>query len=577
MAKVRGQQFYVRVGIAAFIALSSNFLAPSIWPLVWFLAVVATQILERSSADRLIPKDGQTIRRESAAMIVALNAFTSAVYVAISAYLWFHGPAGQMFAIMVICGAMLHICLHMSAVRDVLIAGAIAQSVYLFGLPIASEVISKDANLAPLIVMLISGVLSLGHLVVGARKAQQATQALRAANALAEQQQKLAEAASQSKSDFLATISHEIRTPLNAVTSAAHLLNGTALSESQKEYVSILLDGSEVLLGLINEVLDMSKIEAGKMVLETTDISLPGVIGKLSSLWTPKAAERGLSLQIGLAPDVPDMIRGDALRLTQILFNLVSNAVKFTAQGGVRIVVGVVDAPGRPLLRFEVIDTGPGMAPEVVSRLFQNFEQADAGTTRRFGGTGLGLAISRRLAELMNGRLTVESQPGVGSTFRLEIPLQVSADNDAAIEVVAEADVDDRVPLSILAAEDNPVNRRLLNLLLEPMGWSLTMAENGAEAVEAAAREAFDIILMDMQMPVMSGLEATHTIRAGAGPNAATPIVALTANAFDDQRAVWLDAGAAAFLTKPINPTLLIETIASLVQEPASGSERLAS
>jgi signal transduction histidine kinase/CheY-like chemotaxis protein len=428
-------------------------------------------------------------------------------------------------------------------------AGLIAQCLLLFGLPVTSFIMDRMHNVAPFVVMMISGVLYLGHLVVGVRQ----TNALK--DALV--------AASNSKSDFLATISHEIRTPLNAVTSAAHLLKTTELSKDQSEYVSILLGGSDVLLGLINDVLDMSKIEAGKMQLEMSDIDLQDHCTKLIKIWSPRAAERGLHLTLEIDPDLPAFIRADGLRLTQILFNLVSNAVKFTAEGGVAIRVAEVAgaAPDAPRLSFAVIDTGPGMSPEVVQRLFRSFEQADPSAARKFGGTGLGLAISRRLAEMMRGALTVESVLGQGSTFRLELPLTPSASQSEADVLPDHAAATAPTALSILIAEDHPVNRRLISLILEPMGWALTLVEDGAEAVSATAHTPFDVIIMDMQMPVMSGLEATHVIRNGTGPNANTPIIALTANAFDDDRTAWLNAGAADFLTKPIDPARLIASV----------------
>jgi len=411
-----------------------------------------------------------------------------------------------------------------------------------------SFILDRSYTTATLIVMMISGVLYLGHLVAGVRQTNGLNDALIAA--------------SKSKSDFLATISHEIRTPLNAVTSAAHLLKTTPLSEDQAEYVSILLGGSDVLLGLINDVLDMSKIEAGKMQLEIRDVDLRDHCTKLTKIWGPKAAERGLSLTLEIDPDLPAFIRGDGLRLTQILFNLISNAVKFTARGGVDIRVAAVAGSGLegPKLSFAVQDTGAGMAPDVVQRLFRNFEQANASAARKFGGTGLGLAISRRLAEMMGGTLTVESVLGLGSTFRLELPLTPSA-SPGEVDVRPAATASTAAPRSILIAEDHPVNRRLVSLILKPMGWALTLVEDGAEAVSTAARIPFDVIIMDMQMPVMSGLDATQAIRAGAGPNARTPIIALTANAFDDDRSAWLNAGAADFLTKPIDPARLIDSI----------------
>jgi len=549
MYSMRMANWHSRIYIAVFIAVATWSLAPSIWPVAWLWAVVASQSFDKYVLDRLVlSKDIDSSPFFRNFIVVWLGA-TSLIYPGISTYLWFCGAAGQMFAIMVICGSLLHICLHRNPVRSGLMAGLIAQCLLLFGLPVTSFIMDRMHNVAPFVVMMISGVLYLGHLVVGVRQ----TNALK--DALV--------AASKSKSDFLATISHEIRTPLNAVTSAAHLLKTTALSKDQSEYVSILLGGSDVLLGLINDVLDMSKIEAGKMQLEMSDVDLQDHCTKLIKIWSPRAAERGLHLTLEIDPDLPAFIRVDGLRLTQILFNLVSNAVKFTAEGGVAIRVGEVagSAPEAPRLSFTVTDTGPGMATEVVQRLFRSFEQADASAARKFGGTGLGLAISRRLAEMMGGALTVESVLGQGSTFRLELPLTPSASQSEADVLPDHAAAATPTALSILIAEDHPVNRRLISLILEPMGWALTLVEDGAEAVSATAHTPFDIIIMDMQMPVMSGLEATYAIRNGTGPNANTPIIALTANAFDDDRTAWLNAGAADFLTKPIDPARLIASV----------------
>jgi len=550
MYSMRMANWHSRIFIALFIALATLSLAPSIWPMAWLGAVVLSQSIDKFIFARYILSTNVDISRRFSRITVLWQGLMSLIYPGISAYLWFCGPAGQMFAIMVICGSLLHICLHRNPVRGGLISGLISQCLLLFGLPITSFVLDRGHNIAPFVVMIVSGLLYIGHLVAGVRQTNALNDAL--------------VSASKSKSDFLATISHEIRTPLNAVTSAAHLLKTTKLSEDQADYVSILLGGSDVLLGLINDVLDMSKIEAGKMQLEVGDVDLRDHCTKLIKIWGPRAAERGLSLTLEVDPDLPAVIQTDGLRLTQILFNLVSNAVKFTAEGGVDIRVAAVvgSDPDEPRLSFAVRDTGPGMAPEVMQRLFRSFEQADASAARKFGGTGLGLAISRRLAELMGGVLTVESVLGHGSTFRLELPLAPGASQGAGDALPAE---DAAAPppgaRSILIAEDHPVNRRLISLILEPMGWALTLAENGAEAVSAAGVTTFDVIIMDMQMPVMCGLEATQTIRNSGGPNAKTPIIALTANAFDDDRTAWMNAGAAAFLTKPIDPARLIAAI----------------
>jgi CheY-like chemotaxis protein len=293
------------------------------------------------------------------------------------------------------------------------------------------------------------------------------------------------------------------------------------------------------------------------MVLETDDVDVRARLASLARLWEPRATAAGVTLVVEATEAVPDCVRTDPLRFQQILFNLISNAVKFTEHG--RITVSA-DWNGA-VLTVAVADTGCGIPADRLSHVFNSFEQADAGTTRRYGGTGLGLSISRKLAEIMGGNLTVSSVVGQGSVFTLALPVQVSASRpiEAAATATEAGSLEGR---SILAADDHEVNRRILNLLLEPHGCRLTLVENGAEAVEAASVERFDAILMDMQMPVMDGLEATRRIRISCETNAGTPIIALTANALDVHRQAWEAAGVHAFLTQPIDPAMLARTLA---------------
>ena len=345
---------------------------------------------------------------------------------------------------------------------------------------------------------------------------------------------------------------------MNAVISAANLLRRTRLDREQREHVSMLLDAGDVLVGLLNDLLDLSKIEAGKMMLESSVVDLREKLGSLGRLWGPKAEANGVRLKIEIEPDVPDCVRTDPLRLQQMLFNLLSNAVKFTDDGAITV---AVDWRAKDnCLIIAVTDTGVGIPADRLARIFDSFEQADAGTTRKYGGSGLGLAISRRLAEIMGGRLTAESVEGEGSTFLLSLPMEAVAKPaaEARRRVVEQAGLQGKV---ILAADDHAVNRRILSLLLEPHGCTILLVENGAEAVEAAKTHRFDAILMDMQMPVMDGLEASAQIRAG-GLNRRTPLIALTANAMDVHRAAWDATGVYAFLTKPIDPVLLTATLA---------------
>ncbi|MDZ4061102.1 MAG: PAS domain S-box protein, partial [Brevundimonas sp.] len=377
-----------------------------------------------------------------------------------------------------------------------------------------------------------------------------------------------AEAASRAKSQFLAVMSHEIRTPMNGILGMTQAMQADPLPALQRERLDIVAESGAALLTILNDILDLSKVEAGKMELESADMVVRDRLSTIVRLWEPRALANGVRLKMRIAPDVPAAVRTDPLRVQQILFNLMSNAVKFTHEGEIRIEASWAD--GR--LNMAVSDTGCGIPADRLGQIFNSFEQADVGTTRRYGGTGLGLAISRKLAELMGGSLSVQSVDGEGSTFTLSLPM-TAVENAPAQPVRAVETRGSLAGRSILAADDHEVNRRILQLLLEPHGCRLTLVENGAEALEAASGQRFDAILMDMQMPVMDGLEATRRIRAGE-TNGDTPVIALTANALDVHRAAWDAAGVHAFLTKPIDPVLLATTLAQAcaVERPRAES-----
>ncbi|NBB52106.1 response regulator [Rhizobium sp. CRIBSB] len=556
VARIRDRELKTRLALAAFIGGTAWFMAPSAWPLGWFALVLATQALDwlvfrpMRLNPSVQPGRGYVILSCTSAVL------TVVAYSGITVYLWFEGgDAGRLFAMIQAAGGLLHVSLHMYHVRPLLFSAAIPHGLYFVGLPISQAVIDRSLN--PLLIT-IGCVLYLAHLVAAVRHTARTTDALRAANLVAGDERRRAEVANAAKSDFLAVISHEIRTPMNAVISAANLLRRTRLDRDQREHVSMLMDASDVLMGLLNDVLDFSKIEAGRMQLEPQDVDLADKLSAVSRLWQSRAAANGVRLTVRMDDDVPEIVRIDPLRFQQILFNLVSNAVKFTDAGEITVEARW-DGPGERLI-VAVTDTGCGIPADRLSQVFDSFEQADVGTTRRHGGTGLGLAISRRLAQLMGGDLTAESVLGKGSVFRFSLPIEVYEGGEIVEEAIT-GDAPGLMGRSILAAEDHEVNRRILGLLLEPLGCRLTLVENGLEALDAAALEPFDVILMDMQMPVMDGLEAARRIRLG-GINADTPIVALTANATDVHRAAWDSIGVHAFLTKPIDPEMLARTLA---------------
>ncbi len=388
-----------------------------------------------------------------------------------------------------------------------------------------------------------------------------------------------AESASRTKSDFLASMSHEIRTPMNAIMGIADLLAKTSLTTEQDKYVQIFRRAGDNLLNLINDILDLSKVEASQLELERTGFSLNDHLEKVIEMVAARAQEKGLVLICEIAPDVPADLLGDPTRLRQVLLNLIGNAIKFTESGEVSLRVTLDEgSSSSPVLHFTVSDTGIGISGEKLSRVFERFTQADSSTTRRFGGSGLGLTICKRLVELMGGRIWVESAVDKGSVFSFVVPFEnwVGAADRAAVPVGVDRDLP--LPaLRILLAEDSPDNCTITIAYLEDTPYRLQIAETGAIACEMFEAGNYDLVLMDRQMPVMDGLTAARKIRAWekANDRAPTPIIALTASALKGDREMCLAAGCTAFLTKPIKQEVLLQAIRehSIVAPPSPSEE----
>ncbi|MEW5683580.1 MAG: ATP-binding protein [Pseudomonadota bacterium] len=420
-------------------------------------------------------------------------------------------------------------------------------------------------------------------LINGAADAHVQTKAamreLRTALAHSEAAEARAETANHAKSQFLANMSHEIRTPMNGILGMNELLLRTKLSPGQRRYAETVQISANALLEIIDDILDISKLEAGKLEIENIDFRFGQLVRQAVDLLAPRGLEKGLLLtcDVDAAADVP--LRGDPTRLRQVLLNLISNGVKFTERGGIDVVVRGAPSGDRTRVRVEVRDTGIGLTDEQKPKLFQNFQQADGSITRKYGGTGLGLAISRQLVELMGGHIGVEDREGGGAVFWFELDLEAGSTAPAATPVT-EAAIDDEDEVRaarVLLVEDNDINARLATEVLRQLGLGVERAVHGGEALAAVTARPFDVILMDVNMPVMDGLEASRRIRRLPGAAGRTPIVAMTANAMARDEDACRAAGMDAFVAKPFKLDQFVGVLSQVLadaQARADGAEQ---
>ena len=394
---------------------------------------------------------------------------------------------------------------------------------------------------------------------------------------LADHQGRVAEEALRTKNLFLANMSHEIRTPMNGITGMATLLGQTALTREQRGYIETIRSCADTLLSVINNILDFSTIESGKIVLEQKETDLRLCVEEVLEVYMARALKAGILLHCQLDEDVPAHILADTHRLRQILINIVGNAVKFTERGEIRIRVFLPlstlppdTPPGHIQIAFEVKDTGIGISPDQFSRLFASFTQGDSSVSRKYGGTGLGLTISDKLVQLMNGHISVDSKPGEGSIFTFTILTHPVTPRNLTPGTNNIPNLAGKYPLGILLAEDNPINQQLALIILTKMGYNPTIAVNGKEVLKHLQRAPYDLILMDIQMPEMDGLEATRIIRAATGHQPV--IIAMTANATRKDREECLAEGMNDYLSKPVDLdelTYMLKKWGHLINTPA--------
>lgn len=534
---------------------------PSSWifALIWAVSALLVELIEGRVHLRILKRRLLLTRRDkiAATLMTAGTGLTRGILFAYF-FIDFH-TGSRILAVILFFGMSVHY-LRMFHGSCVLFAAIVGPGVAVLLAGCFASLWMVDGNILAAAVLVTATLIAFAQLIYGARAMYQQMQAVRRSRRRADEVAEEAAKAARAKSEFLAVISHELRTPMNSMLGSAELLRRTELEGEQTEHLSAVLNSGTMLMTLLNDLLDVSKIEAGALKTEIIPVNLRQLVERMHAMWHARASDQGLALQLDIADDVPAWVMADPMRLQQVLFNLLSNALKFTRMGEIRILVETgADASGGQTIELSVTDTGIGISKEVAARLFRPFAQADSSTARKYGGTGLGLSICKGIADALGGRIELESEPGAGARFTLSFPLVET--EEVALESERYGDLEVSENVRVLVAEDHAANRRLIGALLRPLGFEIVMACDGREAIERFCNDSFDVIVMDMQMPEMDGVQATRAIRKMGHRGAAIPIVALTANATEDDRGRCIDAGMTDFLTKPLDPRALHATI----------------
>ena len=562
-AMARRAQAPLRLFIAVVLAISFHAQLENVWLWGWLGAYVAAQLLEIWAlwAFRAEAPTPSTLRAGLAIGSIFLLATT---FGAVALPLWLLpgslGPAG---AVLLLAGSILNVLSLSRGSPLAFMAGAIPYAAYLMSAPLIDRAVrGSDPFSGP---FLLAELLFLVAAVLVYHAAERLAETQNRTHAELDARRSIAEADAEAKSTFAAMVSHELRTPLSAILAAAGEIQRRAVEPEVRERAGLINQAGRMMRALLDDLLDLSKLEAKRMRVEQIAFDLPLLIEDVALFWSSEAHRRGLALTLQGAEALPAMAEGDPMRLRQILNNLLSNAVKFTDAGGIRIEVASHAVAGeRLILKLCVVDSGAGMAADRLARIFTPFDQGDDSVARTHGGTGLGLAISRELARLMGGDLNVESVPGQGSRFTLLASLGVvaSGPSSSATDLVGEAPAPaPALAARILAVDDHEMGRRAMSLLLGPLGADVTLAESGMTALELLATERFDLVLMDVTMAGLDGLEACRRLRASAGLNQATPVLAVTGLTGPGEIEACLAAGMNAWVAKPVDAGKLYDAI----------------
>ena len=560
-AQTRSRELKTRFVIAG---IGAGILWTALEPLLaaaWFAAVTVSQLVD-ARAWRPFTSDARTAPPTKGEWIAlcASAIQASIVYSCFPALLWLMwGAPGKIFAIIWLCGALLHVTMHMHHEKRTFLSAVAPHVMYFLALPIYSFFTDVELGHGGALAILCAQIMYMSHLLRAFRAYEESSATMRQSRELALQRQAVAENANNAKSTFLANMSHEIRTPMNGILGMAAALDDADLTPAQQEKLKIVRDSGDLLMTVLNDLLDFSKIEANKIELEKAPFKFTEIARKVKSLHSFKAEEKGVELRVVFEGDCEAARLGDGHRILQVLHNLVSNAIKFTDSGAVLVRI-VAPRSGEDNATIEVKDSGIGMSADQMSRIFDPFTQADVSTTRKFGGTGLGLSIAKGLVGAMGGGIEVRSALGAGSIFTVTLPApryEGAAQGAASDALVAD---ERREALSILAGEDNLVNQAVLKTFLDQRKHRVHFAGDGLEVVSAFKRDSFDLILMDISMPRLDGPEALRQIRfleRELSAGASTPVIAVSAHAMRQQIDEFLDMGFDGYVTKPINAEAL--------------------